>query len=329
LSRYVRDRRLYCVAAPELARRYGVSLDALYECLKRSTVSDYRTRWADGPATRYYTEAAVAWLEEPAYTVTQMADLWQLDWRMVDRVIKLSEIVWPAQELDVRNMRPKRLFSRACSLYVEYATGPIRAIPIRRATDVTVVYVRDALDISPDTLTVILREQRHLGIMLFEVREQPRALPKFAMTGAAFKRLQAWLPPYAEIGWYPVAQLEELTGWHMDTLRRHVARRQAEIREYRDSRGIVRDHFRLADIEDLGIKPKVSPAGDWLTIRGMARRLKRAQTWVRPRMPVHPGEDRLTTRGEIARHYPPEVFERLARISEAERAWAERQEAAS
>ncbi len=110
-----------------------------------------------------------------------------------------------------------------------------------------------------------------------------------------------------------------------DAIGKNIEWVQARIDPYVDSgemrisrAGKPTLHFSPAVAESLHqISLEVKPAGDWMTVYGMAAALGRTSKWVSARITpyLHLAEPRLTKHNNREKpHYPPEVFEAFKRI---------------
>jgi hypothetical protein len=132
-----------------------------------------------------------------------------------------------------------------------------------------------------------------------------------------FRRFIAWLPSYAPPGWYTLLSLEVIFGSeNKSRIRTYVRRHSIESRQYRTWRNAITVHYPLAALNGIQLRPKVPPAGDWLTVKSIGPKLGRSTNWVARRLNSNLMEVRLADNGAAENHYPPSELARLRQMVE-------------
>lgn len=122
-------------------------------------------------------------------------------------------------------------------------------------------------------------------------------------------------------GWYNLRQLSELTGQDRDWVERRVLEAGCEPMERRSAlTGRIYDYFpqEALDAVKRAIDERAPPAGEWITVAGMAYRLNRGEKWVLARIAAFGdmSEMRQDDNGVPRTHYPPFVLSNLGAESE-------------
>jgi hypothetical protein len=270
------------------------------------------------PEDRTFLPEARSWFEERACTIPVIAELLDVSKGTVMQAIRSGPYAQQYDQVRIKG-RLTNLYPRACLGYVYDQTAALREIPWITRLWVPISQVCDELAVSFQTLRKLAVEIPQLELEPFrEFRSRTAQSGRVvAIRLGAYRRLQSWLPEYAPDDWAPLTRLHEITGLSVFRLEKGLA--GAECRLYRAHNDALVWHYRIADARALGPPPKAKPAGDWLTVHALSRRLHRPYTWVENHAAGFATEKRLDDQGVPRDHYPPTVEGKLRAIAEREK----------
>jgi hypothetical protein len=259
-----------------------------------------------------------SWFKERVCTVSAIAGLLGVSRRTVRKAIRSGPYAQQYSQVRIKGCLTN-LYPRACLGYVYDQTAALRQIPWITRLWVPISQVCDELAVSHQTLRDLAANFPELELEPFrDFRSRTAQSGRVvAIRRDAYRRLREWLPEYAPDDWAPIGRLIEITGLSAFRLEKGLAK--AERRLYRARNDTFVWHYRIADARALGPPRKAKPAGDWLTVRALSRRLHRTDPWVEKHASGFASEKRLDDQGVPRDHYPPTVEGKLRTIAEQEK----------
>jgi hypothetical protein len=274
------------------------------------------TGFGKRPATRWYTQELADRLHLPSHTISDMAEALNLEYQTVRKVLRESGTEWPVTRVPGAT-HPRYLHAEGAQMYVAHATASLRAIPYLNPGEETLPDVARMLGL-PDATSVrghIEKQEDLSSIKILRRRRGDRQID--AITKADYAVFKAWLPLLAPRSWLAVKQHSRQTGWSEPKIRRHIERTAPERRLYRTTEGRIEWHYHVRDIQgQIGLRPKVPPAGDWYSMAALRHYTRRGPRWIRRHMrPDDIPRPRIGDVGKVGLHWPPDVAYRLKTIA--------------